>query len=163
MMGSTNIKQIYFWKFSLILLGVIVLTASFMKSPGFITSYIVDICGPAWIYILIRVQYSAKRSDFLSMKFSPELAAIFIIGIGFIIETSQYFNLTQHTLIHMIMWHIFQGSYRSIFWINGLQKDKRAEMEVLSQPYSLKLVSKVTFWLETSTKIKPVHSVSIDA
>jgi len=92
-MNRTSIKQSYFWKILIVILGIIVLSATFMKSPGFITSYMVDIAGPAWIYILIRVQYSTTHSTFLSIKFSPEFAALLIIGISVIIETSQYYEI----------------------------------------------------------------------
>lgn len=92
---SVKTKETYFWKISLILLGLISLSTGLVKTPGFWTSYVLDIVGPAWIYILLRVQYSSKNTCFLSIKFSPEIAAIIVIGICILIETSQYFNLYE--------------------------------------------------------------------
>ncbi len=48
------------WKISLILLGIISLSTGLSKRPGFWTSYVLDMTGPAWNYILIRGQYSAQ-------------------------------------------------------------------------------------------------------
>jgi len=62
---SLKRKKIYFWKISLILLGLISLSTGLVKAPGFWTSYVLDIVGPAWIYILIRVQYSLKNMGYL--------------------------------------------------------------------------------------------------
>ena len=80
------------WKVSLVLLGVISLSTGRSKRPGFWTSYVLDMAGPAWNYILIRGQYSAKKT-FLSFRFSPEFALFLVVGICFLIETSQYFKL----------------------------------------------------------------------
>ena len=56
---------------------------------------VLDIVGPAWNYILIRGLYSSKNQTFLKIKFSPESAALLIIGICFIIETGQYFRIYE--------------------------------------------------------------------
>jgi len=82
------------WKISLILLGVISLSTGFSKRPGFWTSYVLDMAGPAWNYILIRGQYSSQRT-FFSFRFSPEFALLLIMGICFLIETSQFFKLYE--------------------------------------------------------------------
>jgi len=82
------------WKVALIMFGAIGLYAAvFARTPGFWTSYALDVAGPAWNYILIRGQYSAKDSTFFSLKFTPESAVLLILGICLLIETSQYFNL----------------------------------------------------------------------
>ena len=84
------------WKFSLILLGAISLSTGLSKRPGFWTSYVLDMAGPAWNYILIRGQYSDKQTFFF-FRFSPEFALLLIVGICFLIETSQFFKLyTAH-------------------------------------------------------------------
>jgi len=91
--NNVNSNEKYFWKISIILLCLIGLTSGLVKSSGFWTSYVLDITGPAWCYILIRGQYKSADSTFLSIRFSPELAAIIITGVCIIIETSQYFDL----------------------------------------------------------------------
>ena len=86
-------NKILFWKISVIALGLTSLSTGVLHFGDFWTSYILDITGPAMGYILIRGQYNSKNSAFLFFKFSPDLAALIIIGICIIIETSQYFNL----------------------------------------------------------------------
>jgi hypothetical protein len=82
------------WKISIILLGIISLSTGLCKQPGFWTSYVLDMTGPAWNYILIRGQYSAKQT-FFSFRLSPEFTLFLIIGICLLIETSQFFKLYE--------------------------------------------------------------------
>jgi len=86
-------KETYFWKAAVILMGLVALSAGLIKTPGFWTSYALDIAGPAMGYLLIRGRYTSDNATFLSIKFSPEWAAILIIGICSIIETGQYLHL----------------------------------------------------------------------
>ena len=92
-MLKSNIRVILFWKFAVIVLGSFVLATCLIIVPGFWSSYVLDIAGPAMGYILLRVQYTSKQSTFLSFKFTPESAALFIFVICFAVETSQYFKL----------------------------------------------------------------------
>jgi hypothetical protein len=87
------IKMTLFWKIMLISFCLIGLSTGIFRSPGFWSSYVLDIAGPAWNYILIRGIYHSKHPSFLSIRFSPESALLLIIVICFLIETSQYFNL----------------------------------------------------------------------
>ena len=93
MADKEKTKWNLFWKISVILLGLVCLSVGIINLNGFWTSYVVDILGPAWGYILIRGQYKSSNSTFLSIKFTPDLAAVVILGICFIIETSQYFKI----------------------------------------------------------------------
>ena len=83
------------WKVLLITLGIISLSSGFIKSPGFWTSYALDIAGPAWIYLLLRGQYNLEKSAFLSIKFTANQAISLVIGIGFIIEIMQYYKIYE--------------------------------------------------------------------
>lgn len=86
-----------FWKVTLILLGTISLSVGILKLGVFWTSYMLDIAGPAWGYVLIRGQYNSSSSTFFSAKFSPQLAALLSLGICFLVETGQYFKLYEAT------------------------------------------------------------------
>jgi len=92
-MWMKKYKVTLFWKIILVLLGSTFLATCVIMVPGFWSSYVLDMVGPAMGYILLRVQYTSKESTFLSFKFSPESAALIIFGVCFVIETSQYFNL----------------------------------------------------------------------
>ena len=93
--GLKTRESIFFWKMLVVLLGLIALSTGLFKSAGFWTSYVLDIVGPAWIYVLLRVQYKPGKSTFLSIAFSPEKALLLVTGICYIIETSQYFQLYE--------------------------------------------------------------------
>ena len=84
-----------FWKMALILSGSTVIATCLIRIPGFWSSYVLDMVGPAMGYMLLRAQYKSKEATFLSFKFSPELAVSLIFGICFIVETSQYFKLYE--------------------------------------------------------------------
>ena len=90
-----NSPVILFWKITLVLSGSTVLATCLIRVPGFWSSYVLDMAGPAMGYILLRVQYTSKESTFLSFKFTPESAALIIFGICFAVETSQYFKLYE--------------------------------------------------------------------
>ncbi len=94
-MTDSNVRVILFWKISLIMFGSFVLATCLIRVPGFWSSYVLDMVGPAMGYILLRVQYTSKESTFLSFKFTPELAVLLIFGICFVIETSQYFKFYE--------------------------------------------------------------------
>jgi len=81
------------WKISLIVFATLGLLTCFIPYPGFWTSYVLDIVGPAWGYILFRGTYSPGKSSFLAIKFTPEAAVLLVFGICIVIETSQYFQL----------------------------------------------------------------------
>lgn len=91
-MGN-NSKTTLFWKITLIVMGSLVLATCLIRVKGFWSSYVLDMAGPAMGYMLLRVQYTNRDSTFLSLKFTPECAALLIFGICFLVETSQYFNL----------------------------------------------------------------------
>jgi len=92
-MGTSSSLITLGWKIALILLGTVGLLSGLIKKPGFWSSYVLDMVGPAWGYILLRVLYTSKSSRFLSLKFTPETAFLSIFSICAVIETSQYFKI----------------------------------------------------------------------
>ena len=88
-------KTTVFWKALIIFLGLLTLSSSLIGISGFWSSYVLDIAGPALGYSLIRAQYKSSKATFLSLRFSPELAVILIVGICILIETSQYLELYE--------------------------------------------------------------------
>jgi hypothetical protein len=84
---------VWIWKAVVIILGIISLSSGLLKTPGFWSSYLLDITGPAWGYVLLRAQYKTGDSGFLFVRFSPEGALLTIVTICFAVETAQYFEL----------------------------------------------------------------------
>jgi len=96
-MAATSASVILGWKIAIIVLGIVALSSGLVKKPGFWSSYVLDIAGPAWIYILLRCQYSERTTKFMSIRFSPESAVLLVFGMGVVIETSQYFKFYDAT------------------------------------------------------------------
>lgn len=59
------------WKIILIVRGIVSLSSGLLKTSGFWSSYLLDIAGPAWGYVLLRAQYKMGEHKFLSIRFSP--------------------------------------------------------------------------------------------
>ena len=68
-----------------------------MRVPGFWSSYVLDIVGPAWNYILLRGLFSKKQPAMLSRYLSPDAAVIVLASAAFLIEGAQYLRLYDAT------------------------------------------------------------------
>ena len=68
----TDLTEILFWKTTLIILGSLALLTCLVRISGFWSSYVLDMVGPAWGYILLRGQYTSKGSYPFLTKFTPE-------------------------------------------------------------------------------------------
>lgn len=82
-----------YWKVSLVTFGTISLATGIIRVPGFWSSYVLDIMGPAWNYILIRGLFSRTQPAMLSRILRPEAALILIVATCFLVETAQYLRL----------------------------------------------------------------------
>ena len=109
--------HLIFWKIVVIILGLISLSTGIIKGPGFWTSYALDITGPAWGYALIRVQYKSKNQTFFNIKFTPEIAFLLIVGICFIVESLQFFEIYDSTFDLFDFLAYFSGAF-SIYVID---------------------------------------------
>jgi len=92
-MATSSSLIIIGWKIAIMLFGTIALLSGLVKDPGFWSSYVLDIVGPAWNYILLRGLYTSNKSTFMSLKFTPETAAFIIFGTCVLVKTTQYFKL----------------------------------------------------------------------
>ena len=110
MTGQTTRNQAQFWKVLVILLGIVSLSSGLVKSPGFWSSYLLDIVGPAWGYVLIRAQYKGGSQRFINIRFSAEGAFLLVIGISFGIETLQYFEVYPSTFDPYDLLSYFSGA-----------------------------------------------------
>jgi hypothetical protein len=86
-------KNYLYWKATIITLGSIALATCLVRSSGFWSSYVLDIVGPAWIYILVRGLFSKTQPAMLGRLLSPEAALVIMMVACFLIEEAQYFHL----------------------------------------------------------------------
>lgn len=82
-----------YWKAALVTLGAVALASALVRGRGFWSSYVLDIVGPAWIYILVRGQFSRKQPAMLSALLSPGGALAIVLAACFLIEAAQYLRL----------------------------------------------------------------------
>jgi len=86
-----------YWKVSLVMFGTISLATGIIRVPGFWSSYMLDIMGPAWNYILIRGLFSRTQPAMLSRILMPEAALVLIVATCFFVEVAQYLRLYEST------------------------------------------------------------------
>lgn len=115
-----------FWKIAIIILGIVSLLTGIIKPSELWTSYLLDITGPAWIYILIRGQYKSQKATFLTIKFSPELALFLIVGICFAIETMQLLKLYESTFDPWDYLAYFSGTF--LIYLIDTQINKKGKI-----------------------------------
>jgi len=83
------------WKAALVVLCTTGLATCVAPRPGFWSSYVLDMVGPAWNYILLRGLFSKRQPAMLSNVLSPTAAVLGITAICFLIEAAQYFRLYE--------------------------------------------------------------------
>ncbi len=82
------------WRLTLLAAMVLGFAAENYPRPGFWSSYAFDIAGPAGAYIICRgLHYRRLSPRPVWRKFTPEVAAAFVIGFCFLLEAGQYFGL----------------------------------------------------------------------
>ena len=80
------------WRLTFLVAMVVGLAAENYPRPGFWGSYVFDIAGPVWAYIICRGLHSRPPRP-LWRQFTPEVAAAFLIGFCFLLEGGQYLGL----------------------------------------------------------------------
>ncbi len=91
--GSARASGVRGWAVTLVVLMAIGLATEIVEHPGFWSSYVLDIAGPAWVYILLRGLHRPTQSRALSRNLKPEAALAVVLGLCFLIELSQYLDL----------------------------------------------------------------------
>lgn len=81
------------WKAALIVLGTIALSTGLVRAGGFWSSYVLDIVGPAWGYILLRGLFSRRQPAMLSRRLTPGRTLLLVLGICALVEIAQYLEL----------------------------------------------------------------------
>ncbi len=80
------------WAAALVLFAIIVFGTEFVQVHGFWGSYVIDIFGPAMVYIYIRGLSAKRESAKWRGLFSPELAVFTVALVCFLVEFAQYIS-----------------------------------------------------------------------
>ena len=84
-----------YWKVAIVTFGTISLATGVVRIPGFWSSYVLDIVGPAWNYILMRGLFSRSQPAMLSRFLPPEAILVIIVAVCFLVEAAQYLQLYE--------------------------------------------------------------------
>ena len=84
-----------YWAVALVVFGTIALSTGLFPARGFWSSYVLDIFGPAWNYILLRGLFSRTQPAMLSRFLTPERALVLILGVCALTEVAQYLKLYE--------------------------------------------------------------------
>jgi len=82
------------WAVALVVLGTVGLSTGLVPARGFWSSYVLDVVGPAWNYILLRGLFSKTQPAMLS-RLTPEGTLLLIVAVCGVIEAAQYFRLYE--------------------------------------------------------------------
>lgn len=79
-----------YWAIVMILLGITGVSTTWFDFGPFWRGYVLDICGPAWNYILFRGLFSAYRENRWTRVFTPWRTFLIFVLVCIVIEAMQY-------------------------------------------------------------------------
>lgn len=94
---SVHDKNAPYWAATLVLLLIAGLSTLWFDLGAFANGYVLDMVGPAWVYILFRGLYTAKANTVWTRFFTPVRTLTILIAACFGIELMQYLNLYAST------------------------------------------------------------------
>ena len=90
-------KMAPYWAVAMFLCGGIGLATVWIDLGAFWSGYVLDICGPAWNYILFRGLFTSYRKNSWTRFFTPTRTLLIFVFVCAGIEGLQYFNLYDST------------------------------------------------------------------
>lgn len=86
-----------YWAGAMILCGIAGLSTNWVDLGPFWKGYMLDICGPAWNYILFRNLFAVQRDNWWTRFFTPWRTVLIFIAVCFGIEGMQYLEWYDST------------------------------------------------------------------
>jgi len=87
---ETPANEVFAWRTVIFALGAVFLATEFIERPGFWSSYMRDLVGPAVFYLLFRGRHRvAGGRVFWGMR-TPDHVVAFVLGFCFAVEFAQY-------------------------------------------------------------------------
>ena len=86
-----------YWAIALAVLWAAGLSTIWIDLGAFWKSYVLDMAGPAWNYILFRGLFTGKASNAWTPFFTPKRTLLIFLVVGIRIESAQYFKLYEAT------------------------------------------------------------------
>jgi hypothetical protein len=85
------------WAVTLVILGTVGISSSWIRLGSFWNGYILDMTGPAWNYILFRGLFTVKTENAWSRFFTPVRTLLIFLVVCSGIEMAQFFGLYEAT------------------------------------------------------------------
>jgi len=90
-------RQAPFWAAGLVLLGTLGLATVWLDFGTFWKGYVLDICGPAWNYILFRGRFTAWTDNRWTRFFRPSRTFTLFASFLVAVEVAQFLELYDAT------------------------------------------------------------------
>lgn len=85
------------WAAGLVLLATTGLATVWVDLGAFWRSYVLDMTGPAWNYILFRGRFTARSDNRWTRFFTPVRTLVVFLGVCLAIESAQFLGLYDAT------------------------------------------------------------------
>lgn len=86
-----------YWAAALFVLCLSGLSTTWIDLGSFWKSYVLDMAGPAWNYILFRQLFTAYSNNKWTRFFTPVRTFLIMMSVSFGIEAMQYFEIYDST------------------------------------------------------------------
>lgn len=86
-----------YWAMGLIVLCITGISTIWLDLGSFWKGYVLDMTGPAWCYILIRIRYTEEKNNRWTRFFTPQKSVIVCLAACFCIEGMQFFKIYDST------------------------------------------------------------------
>lgn len=96
-MSNNHNKYAPYWALAFVLFLVLGLATTWFSIKGFWNSYLLDMVGPAWTYILFRGLFTAKANNIWTRFFTANKTVFILVIVSFGIESMQYFEIYPST------------------------------------------------------------------
>jgi len=90
-------KNAPYWAGAMIIFCLLGISTTWIDLGFFWKGYVLDICGPAWNYILFRALFTSYTKNKWTNFFSPGRTYLLFVIVLFGIEAAQYFKLYDAT------------------------------------------------------------------
>ena len=90
-------KYAPYWAIAMIIFGLTGISATWIESSDFLKGYVLDICVPAWNYILFRGLFTTYRENTWFRFFTPIRTFFIFVIVTFGIELLQYLEVYGST------------------------------------------------------------------
>ena len=95
--NSNHNKYAPYWAIAMAIFLILGLGTINLNWGNFWKGYVLDMVGPAWVYILFRGLFTGKANNFWTRFWTPLKTFLVLFSVLVMIEMAQYFKLYDGT------------------------------------------------------------------